>query len=78
MERVSVTCRLNADDVAFLDQLAQSLERDRTYLIKTAVSDFVDARRRELAAIEQALAEADAGEFATGEEVQAALDRRRP
>jgi RHH-type rel operon transcriptional repressor/antitoxin RelB len=63
MDKVNVTCRLNADDVAFLDKLAETTERDRSYLIKQAVADFISLQKWQIEEIEAAIAEADAGKF---------------
>ena len=71
MERVNVTCRLAADEIAFIDSMAVATERDRSYYIKKAVSDFVMSQREMLEEIDKALAEADAGRFATEEQVNA-------
>jgi RHH-type transcriptional regulator, rel operon repressor / antitoxin RelB len=68
-EKISVTVRLDPEDVAFLDQLAQVEERDRSYLIKKAVSNFVKLHRWRIEEIEKAVKEADAGLFAADEEV---------
>jgi predicted transcriptional regulator len=73
MEKINVTCRLAADDVAFLDKLAGNLERDRSYLIKKAVSDYVALHRWQIDEVESAIKEADAGDFATDQQVRAAV-----
>ena len=41
-EKVSVTVRLDPDTISFLDNLAELQDRDRSYLIKQAVSNFLD------------------------------------
>jgi len=71
MEKVSITCKLNADDVAFLDKLAGMQDRDRTYLVKQAVGDFIALHKWQLEDIDKAIAEADRGEFASEKEVRA-------
>lgn len=65
MEKVNVTCRLNADDVAFLDTLGAQLERDRSYLIKQAVAKFIAEQRWQVEEVKRAMAEADAGNVLT-------------
>jgi predicted transcriptional regulator len=69
-EKVSITVRLDQDTVAFLDQLAEVEDRDRSYLIKQAVANFVRLHRWQIEEIEKAVKEADAGLFATDEEVE--------
>lgn len=73
MERVNVTCRLPVDDVQFLDRMAEVTERDRSYLIKKAVEEYITSQRWQLEEIDRGIAEADAGDFATDEEVEAAF-----
>jgi predicted transcriptional regulator len=73
MEKVNITCRLDAEDVAFLDKLAAMTERDRSYLIKKAVAEYIALQRWQIEEVERAVAEADAGMFATEKEVRAAF-----
>jgi predicted transcriptional regulator len=67
----SVTFRLDDDKLQFLDQLAKSQDRDRSYLINQAVEDYLDVRRWQIEQIKKAVADADAGKFASPEEVEA-------
>lgn len=69
-EKVPITVRLDPETVAFLDRLAEVRDRDRSYLIKQAVASFVELHRWQIEEIEQAIKEADAGLFATDEEVE--------
>jgi RHH-type rel operon transcriptional repressor/antitoxin RelB len=69
-EKVSVTVKLDQDAVAFLDKLAEVEDRDRSYMIKQAVANFVQLRRWQIEDIEKAVKEADAGLFASDEEVE--------
>lgn len=71
MEIVNVTCRLPVDDVAFVDSMARVTERDRSYFIKKAVSEYVALHRLQLEEVEKAIEEADAGHFATDADVKA-------
>jgi predicted transcriptional regulator len=78
MEKVNVTVRLESDKVAFLDELAQAFDRDRSYLIKEAVDSYIQLHRWQMEEIKKAIDEADAGDFATDEEVAAMFsDLRR-
>ncbi len=69
-EKVNITVRLDSDTVAFLDHLANVEDRDRSYLIKQAVASFVELHRRQIEEIEKAVKEADAGMFASDEEIE--------
>ena len=71
IEKVNVTVRLAPDAVAFLDELALTQERDRSYFIKKAVEDYIAYERWRMKDIRKAIEEADAGLFATDEEVEA-------
>jgi predicted transcriptional regulator len=67
----SVTFRLDDDKLDFLDQLARSMDRDRSYLINEAIEDYLEVRRWQIEQIKKAVADADAGKFASAEEVEA-------
>ncbi len=73
-EKVSVTVRLDQDTVSFLDRLAEVQDRDRSYLIKQAVGNFVRLHRWQIEEIEKAIEEADAGLFLSDEEAAAFMD----
>lgn len=70
MEKVSITVRLDEETVAFLDKLGVVEERDRSYLVRKAVANFVELHRWQIEQIERAVKEADAGLFASEEEVE--------
>lgn len=65
MKRIRVTCRLKSDDVALLDKLAKLMYLDRSYLIKTAIANFIAQQRWQVKEVERALAEMEAGEVLT-------------
>ena len=69
----SVTFRLDDKKVQILDQLAESMDRDRSYLLNEAVDDFLDVQQWQLEGIDRAIADADAGKFASDDQVQAAF-----
>jgi RHH-type transcriptional regulator, rel operon repressor / antitoxin RelB len=71
MEKVSVTCRLSAEAVAFLDELGKSADRDRSYLIKEAVDKFIAQQRWQVEEVERASAEVRQGKVLTEEEFDA-------
>jgi predicted transcriptional regulator len=73
-EKVSVTVRLDQETVTFLDQLAVAEDRDRSYLIKQAVANFVQLHRWQIDEIEKAVKEADAGQFLSDEETIAFME----
>jgi predicted transcriptional regulator len=71
MEKVNVTVRMDKDAVAQLDEFAKSDDRDRSYLIKQAVDSYIRMRKWQIEDIKKAIAEADAGDFASEGEVEA-------
>jgi predicted transcriptional regulator len=75
MEKVNVTCRLDRDAVAFLDALGANLDRDRSYLIKQAVAQYIELHAWQIEEVERGIEEADRGEFASDEEVEAMFAR---
>ncbi|KJF71393.1 UNVERIFIED_ORG: putative transcriptional regulator [Rhizobium sp. SORGH_AS260] len=58
------------DEVADrLNQIAQKLDRSRSYMAAQAIEDFVAREEWQLAEIEAGIAEADRGEFASDDDV---------
>ena len=63
-----------------LDKLAKATQRSRAFLAAEAIREYVDINEWQVQEIKKGLAEADAGDFATDEEVEnaiAKLTRRR-
>lgn len=77
MEKITVTVRLDAEQVRFLDDLAEHFDRDRSYLIKQALHSYVSMHQRQLEDIRQAIAEADAGDFLSDAETDAFMRELR-
>ena len=73
-EKVSITVRLDQDTVAYLDQVAGLQDRDRSYLIRQAVSNYIRLHRWQIEEIEKAIKEADAGLFLSDDETAAFMD----
>jgi predicted transcriptional regulator len=61
---------LEADKIAMLDELAKADDRDRSYLIKVAIDQYLACHRWRIEETKKAIAEADAGDFASDEEVE--------
>jgi len=77
MEKVNVTCRMNKAQVALLDKLGEHFDRDRSYLVKQAVAEYLSTHQWQIEETERAIAEADAGDFATDAEVRDAFRKLR-
>jgi RHH-type transcriptional regulator, rel operon repressor / antitoxin RelB len=74
MEQVTTSVRLDTETVTFLDELAQSEDRDRSYLIRQAIASYVELRRWQIEEIRKAIKEADAGLFLSDEEAAAFME----
>jgi predicted transcriptional regulator len=72
---VSMSMRLPVDLAAQLEALAEATGRTKSFLAVQAIQDFVAREAWQVAEIQKGLAEADAGDFATDEEM-AALDAK--
>jgi predicted transcriptional regulator len=75
MSKINVTFRTDDEKLRELDALALMADRDRSYLLNEAIDGYLELRRWQLDEIAKGLAEADAGEFASDEEVKAAFER---
>jgi predicted transcriptional regulator len=71
----SVTFRLDAAKRQELDAVAQALDRDRSWVLAEAVEAYLDVHRWQVTQIREGLRQAEAGEFASDEEVAAAFGR---
>jgi len=56
-----------------LDKLAESTQRSRAFLAAEAIREYVDVNEWQVEEIKKAVAEADAGDFASDEQVQKAI-----
>jgi predicted transcriptional regulator len=63
------TVRVSEETANKLEQIAEKLDRSRSYMAAQAIEDFVEQQEWQLAEIEAGLAEADRGEFASDEDV---------
>lgn len=54
-----------------LDKLAASMDRSRNWIVNRAIERYIAEQAWQIAEIEAGLAEADRGEFASEEEVEA-------
>lgn len=70
-----VSVRVSDEQVKLLDTLAEATDRSRSYLVGLAVEQLIEENEWQLREITQALEEADRGEFATEEEVQAVMSK---
>ena len=60
-----------------LEKLAESTHRSRSFLAAEAIKAYVESNDWQIAEIHQALKEADAGDFASQQEVNAVVNKWR-
>jgi predicted transcriptional regulator len=70
MSKDNITFRLDSEKRISLDAIAAGIDRDRSYLLNQAVDMYLEVYQSQIAEIETGIAEADAGDFATDEEVE--------
>ena len=65
------TIRLDDEMLAKLDALAADTDRSRNWIAAKAIQDYVELNAWQTAKIKEGIAQADRGEFATEEELDA-------
>jgi RHH-type transcriptional regulator, rel operon repressor / antitoxin RelB len=73
----TVTLRLDDEVKNKLEKLAESTHRSRSFLAAEAIKAYVESNDWQVAEIQQALKEADAGDFASQDEVSAVINKWR-
>lgn len=71
----TVTARIPEETVAKLNELAKATNRSKSFIVASALEKFLDEQAWQVARIKEGLAEADAGNFATDDEVKAAFGK---
>jgi predicted transcriptional regulator len=74
----NVSIRLDAEKLSKVEHIAALMDRDRSAIITEAVDAYLGFYDRQLAELEQAVKEADAGDFATQDEMDAVTNKYRP
>ena len=65
MATAVLTLRVPEEIKAKLDKLAQATHRSKSYLAEEAITRYIDLEAWQIGEIEQAIQEADRGDFAT-------------
>ncbi|CAN7697163.1 CopG family ribbon-helix-helix protein [Bosea sp. LjRoot237] len=65
------TIRLDGETLAKLDALAADTDRSRNWLAAKAIEAYIELNAWQIAHIREGIAQADRGEFATEEELDA-------
>lgn len=71
------TIRLDDEMLAKLDALAADTDRSRSWIAAKAIESYVELNAWQIARIKDGIAEADRGEFATSDEVEAVFAKYR-
>ena len=71
MTKATLSFRTDGKTKSRLDSLAGARRRDRSYLINEAIEQYLELNDWQEAQIRAGIEEADRGEFATEEEVEA-------
>ncbi len=69
MESAVLTLRLNAETKNKLDKLATATQRSKSFIAAEAISRYLEIEAWQIAEIEQAIKEADAGDFASDAQI---------
>ncbi|MEQ9367605.1 MAG: CopG family transcriptional regulator [Coleofasciculus chthonoplastes F3-SA18-01] len=75
MSKENVTFRLDPDKRAALDAIAAGMERNLTYVLNQAINVYLEMHQWQLQEIQQGITEADAGDFASEQEVSTVFTR---
>lgn len=73
MQTAVLTLRVPAEVKDRLDKLADATQRSKSYLAGEAIRQYLDLEAWQIGEIQQALHEADAGDFAADDEVDAVV-----
>ncbi len=71
----TMTIRLEEELKQRLDRLAAATHRSRSYLAAQAVREYIELNEWQLNEIQNAVAEADAGDFASDEDVNSTFSK---
>ncbi|MBD2610880.1 MAG: CopG family ribbon-helix-helix protein [Nostoc sp. ZfuVER08] len=75
MSKENITFRIDSDKKAALDAIASGINRDRSYVLNEAVAAYVEMYQWQIDQIQSGITEANAGDFASDEEVKAIFAR---
>lgn len=74
-QSTTMTIRLEPELKSRLDKLSVATRRSKSYLAAEAVREFIELNEWQIDEIKAAINEADAGDFASGQEVQAVFNK---
>ena len=71
MSKENVTFRIDSQKRMVLDTIAAGMDRDRSYVLNEAINLYLEMHQWQLQEIQKGVEEADVGDFAADDEVQA-------
>lgn len=71
MGKENITFRIDSEKKLALEAIAKGINRDRSYVLNEAIDAYLEMHQWQIAEIHKGIAEADAGDFASDEEVMA-------
>jgi len=72
-----LTIRVDRKTKSRLEKLAKTMERSKSFVAAEAIRAYVELNEWQIAGVKAALKEADAGDFASDEEVDAVMKKWR-
>ncbi len=75
MEKETISFRLDVEKKTALDLIAESMDRDRSFIITEAISTYLDFYKIEEKEIQDRLQKAKAGDIASEKEVKMAFSK---
>jgi predicted transcriptional regulator len=76
-DKSTFSVRLDPEKRRFLDELAENMDRPRSYLVEQAIDQYLEYHRWKTDRVAEGLADLDSGNTVPHEEVFAKLRRRR-
>lgn len=76
-ELKTISFRMRAEAVETLDALAETMDRDRTYLLNEAVERYLELNEYHIKLIEKGLRAAEKGDFVPDAEMKKLIARMR-
>ncbi len=73
----TISFRMRADAVETLDALAETMDRDRTYLLNEAVEHYLELNEYHIKLIKKGLRAAERGDFVPDAEMKKLMARMR-
>ena len=77
MDKQTVSFRLDSEKLSTLDTLAETLDRDRSYLLTEAVAAYLDVQQWHIDQIKAGISQANAGTLVDHAQVRKAMAKRR-